>query len=341
MSKSVNPLAIGGFTVGALALLVTGLLLFGGGQLFNTDKARFVIYFDTSLNGLDIGAPVKMQGVKIGEVVEIAIQLDPKTIKTYKPVVIVIDRNALTLVDGGKIPKALTRAQQEMNRDNLVKAGFRARLETQSLLTGLLYVDLDVYPDKPPLFVDLDYKGLIEFPGIPKTTDELRETAEEVAKKLRALPLDQIVQDFAESLKEIKNLLASEDVRKSRVALAKTLEGMDKTISTLNRNLEPLLKDTSKTLQSTNLLVQDSRAMVRDVHQDIKPILASADKTLSTATAALNSAQDSMAKVGDAIGSESALNETLESLRDASRSIKNLTDYLERHPESLISGKDN
>lgn len=341
MSKPVSPVAVGSFTVGALALLVAGLLLFGGGQYFKSDKVRFVIFFDSSLNGLEIGAPVKMQGVKIGEVTDIALQVDKKSTKIYKPVVVAIDRNSLSGPEGMAFPKAMTRAQRMANRDKLVAAGFRARLEMQSLLTGLLYVDVDVHPDKPPSLVNLDYKGMIEFPGIPTTADELRNTAQEVANKLRALPLDQIVQDFAETLKEVKNLLASEDVMKSRAALTKTLEGMELTVSTLNRNLEPMLKDTNKTIQNTNLLMQDSRAMVKDVHKDIKPVLASADKTLIAATAALNRANDSMTKVGDAIGSESALNETLESLKDASRSIKDLTDYLERHPESLISGKDN
>ena len=341
MSKPINPIAIGSFTVGALLLLIIGIFIFGGGQLLNTDKVRFVVFFDSSLNGLDIGAPVKIQGVKIGEVTEIALEIDQKSGKLYKPVVIEIDRNSLAGPGGGAFPKAYSHAERLANRDRLVAAGFRARLEMQSLLTGLLYIDLNLYPDKPPVFVKMDYKGIIEIPGVPTTADELKNTYEEVARKLRALPLDEIIQDFAESLKEIKNLLASDDTKKSRAALTKTLEGMDKTVSTLNRNLEPMLKDTTQAIQNTNLLMQDSRAMVRDVHQDIKPVLASADKTLTAATAALNSAQDSMAKVGDAIGTESALNETLESLRDASRSIKDLTDYLERHPESLISGKDN
>jgi paraquat-inducible protein B len=341
MSKPINPITIGGFTIGALLLLVTGIFIFGGGQLLNTDKVRFVIFFDSSLNGLEIGAPVKMQGVKIGEVTEIALQLDQKSGKIYKPVVVSIDRNTLTGPAGSTFPKAISRSERLSNRDKLVAAGFRARLETQSLLTGLLYVDFDVHPDKPPLFVNLEYKGLLEIPGIPTTSDELRNTAEEVAKKLRALPLDEIVQDFAESLKEIKNLLASDDVKKSRAALAKTLEEMEKMVSTINRNLEPMLKDTNTTIRDTDLLVRDSRAMVRDFHKDIKPILASAGKTLSAATTALNGAQDSMVRVGDAVGTESALNETLESLKETSRSIRDLTDYLERHPESLISGKDN
>ena len=88
-----------------------------------------------------------------------------------------------------------------------------------------------------------------------------------------------------------------------------------------------------KTIASTNALVQD-------FHKDIKPIMASTDITLKAATAALHKTQESMAKVGDAVGPESAFNETLQSLNETSRSIKDLADYLERHPESLLSGKD-
>lgn len=341
MSKPINPLAIGGFTVGALALLVAGLLIFGGEQFFKSDKALFVIFFDSSLNGLEIGAPVKMQGVKIGSVTEIVLQIDPRTGKAVKPVIVEIDRDNFVIMNGQPFAKEMSHKEAIANRDKLVDAGFRARLETQSLLTGLLYVDLDLHPENPPMYTGFEYHGLTELPAIPTTAEEIRNIAEEMAKKLRALPLDEIVLDLAESLKEIKNLLASDDLRKSRVALAKSLEGMELTISTLNRGLEPMLKDTNKTIHDTNLLMRDTRAMVRDVHHDIKPILASTDKALSAATAALNRTQDSMAIVGDAIGPESAFNETLESFKDASRSIKELTDYLERHPESLISGKGN
>jgi paraquat-inducible protein B len=108
----------------------------------------------------------------------------------------------------------------------------------------------------------------------------------------------------------------------------------------LNKNLEPLLKDTNKAILHTDLFMRDSRAMVREMHRDIRPILATTDKTLLAATAALNRTQESMANVSEAIGPESTMNETLEALREASRSIKELSDYLERHPESLISGKE-
>lgn len=330
MSKPISPVAIGGFTVGALALLLIAIFIFGGGRFLHADKVRFVIFFDSSLNGLDIGAPVKMQGVKIGEVTKIVLQIDPKTNKIYKPVVVEIDRNTLTTSEGTAFPRAMTRKEREANRDKLVAAGFRARLEMQSLLTGLLYIDFDVHHDKPPVFTGLEYQGLLELPAVPTTADELRNTASEVARKLNDLPLEDIVHDLSASLHEIKNFLASEDLKKSSVALANTLEEMEKAVKTLNHTLEPLLINTNKTMVNTNALIDD-----------FKPIVASTDKTLTAATAALDRAQDSMAKLGVAVGPESDLNETLEALKDTARSIRNLTDYLERHPEAVLTGKDN
>ncbi|MGR8981221.1 MAG: MlaD family protein [Gammaproteobacteria bacterium] len=334
MSKPVSPVAVGGFTIGALLLLAAGIFIFGGGQLLHTDKVSFVVFFDSSLNGLDVGAPVKMQGVKIGQVKEIALLLDPRSHKIYKPVVVEIDRNTFSGPGGEGFSDAMSRAERKDNRDKLVAAGFRARLEMQSLLTGLLYVDIDVHPDKKPEFAELKYKNLLEFPSIPTTTEEIRNVVEEVVSKLQKLPLEEMVKDFSDSLKEIRNLVASEDIKKSRAALAVTLQEMEKAIKTLNRDLGPLLEETHRTVVTTNALIQD-------VHKDIKPVLDSTDKTLSAAIAALDKTKESMASIDDAVGPESAMNETLESLREATRSIRHLTDYLERHPESIIYGKDN
>lgn len=342
MSKSVSPAAIGGFTLGALVLLVVGLLTFGGTQLLNTNKAYFVIFFESSLNGLEVGAPVKMQGVKIGTVTQVVLQTDPESGKVYKPVVVEIDRNSFVGKGGARVfDGSPTREEQKEMTDRLAAEGFRARLEMQSLLTGLLYVDFDMHPSKPAIYTGLDYQDLIELPCIPATSDELRNTAEEMAEKLRSLPLDQIVQDLGKTLREIRDLLGSDDVKNSRVALAGTLQEMEKAVTTLNRNLDPLLKDTRNAIGNANALVRDSRALVHDARLEVKPVLASAQQTLTAATAALNRAGSAVAAVEGSVGPESSLHETLVALKDAARSIRDLTDYLERHPESLLSGKEN
>lgn len=339
MSKPISPTAIGGFTLGALALLITGLLIFGGGQAFNSDKASFVVYFESSLNNLNVGAPVKMQGVKIGEVKEISLLFDDNTGKLFKPVVIEINNSLLSGSNGGPPPKPGDREQLKVHRDRLVAAGYRARLEMQSLLTGLLFVDLDEHPNKPPVFANLEYKKLLEIPGVPATTEELRDTAEEVVQKLRGLPLDQIVQDLAASLREIKTILASDDIKKSKIALANTLEEVEKTVKILNRNLDPLLSNTNITVANAGALLADTKAAINQLNANLGPLLNNTDKTLQAATTALKRADDSLQKVGDAVGPESVLTDSLQAVKDAARAIRDLGDYLEQHPEALISGK--
>lgn len=339
MSKPVNPALIGGFSLGALALLIIALLVFGGGQEFNADKIRFVVYFDSSLNGLEVGAPVKLQGVKIGQVKEIALHFDQKGGKIYKPVVMEIDRNSLTGSGSGPLPANMSWEEGKANRDRLVELGLRARLETQSLLTGLLYVDLNFYPDKPPMFASLEYKQLLEIPSLPTATDELRNTAEEVAQKLRALPLDEIVQDFASSLREIKVLLASEEVKKSQIALAETLVELQKSTKTLNKNLEPILVNADKAILNGNELLKETHAMVQVLQKNLPGLVDNSDKTMVAATAALRQAETALKQVDRAVGPDSALTDTLNAFKQAARAIRDLGDYLERHPEALLSGK--
>jgi paraquat-inducible protein B len=78
MGRRSNPTLIGAFIVGAVALIVIGLLVFGRGQLF-TEKRTYVLYFDGSVKGLNVGAPVDFQGVKIGSVTDIKVQYLPQT----------------------------------------------------------------------------------------------------------------------------------------------------------------------------------------------------------------------------------------------------------------------
>ena len=74
MNKKISPTLIGVFVVGALALIVIAILVFGSGRLFRQSR-DFVLYFDNSVNGLRVGAPVKFKGVEVGSVKDIRLQL--------------------------------------------------------------------------------------------------------------------------------------------------------------------------------------------------------------------------------------------------------------------------
>ncbi len=335
MSKPISPIAIGGFLVGAIVLLTAALLIFGGGEVFK-EKRQFVIFFDSSLNGLNVGAPVKIQGVQVGTVREVALQMDPQRVQLLKPVVIEFDPGRLIDPSGQPMEAAGTEQERQENMQRLIDAGLRARLEMQSLLTGLLYVEFNLYPDQPVKLTGLDYRGLPELPSIPTTTDELRNTLDEVLTKARKLPLEDIVRNLSATLKEIRDTVKSEDVLRSRVALAKTLEGTEQLVGKLNRQLEPLLADARET-------AKEARGLVRDIHAEtrggIRPVLAAAEQALLKVTSVVEDSRGAIGAVESFGGPDSTLEQVLEELRSSARSLRQLTDYLERHPDSLLYGK--
>jgi len=332
MSKPVNPYTIGAFLVGSLALLITAILIFGGGQ-FLKKKSEFVIYFDGALNGLNVGAPVKLQGVQIGTVKEISLKLDQKVTRITKPVVIEIEPGVIMDSSGQPIKAAITLKQRQQNAKRLIDAGIKAQLQTQSLLTGLLYVEFNFFPDQPVKLTGLNYKDLPELPSIPTTADQLKNVADEILEKARKLPLEEIVNNLAVIMKEVRDMATSDEFKKNRVALSKTLDETEKLIASLNRNLVPLVNNMNST-------VTDTRTMVQDFTRDMGPLLISTEKTLNTATSVLQESRHTLGSVEALSAPDAPLWQSLEALRDAAQSTKDLTDYLERHPDSIIYGKE-
>jgi paraquat-inducible protein B len=339
MSKPVNPYTIGAFLVGSLVLLITAILIFGGGQ-FLKKKTEYVIFFDGALNGLNVGAPVKLQGVQIGTVKEISLELDQKFVRISKPVVVEIDPGVLLDSSGQPFQAVTSLKERQQNAKRLIDAGLKAQLQTQSLLTGLLYVEVNFFRNEPLKLTGLNYKGLPELPSIPTTVDQLKSTADEMLTKFRQLPIEDIVKDLAATLKEIRNIATSDDLKKNRAALTKTLNETEILIANLNRNMVPLLNNMNGT-------VTDTRIMVKDFTRDFRPVLISTEKALNNATTALETATGVLQESKHTLNSVDALTapdaplwQSLEALRDAAQSTKDLTDYLERHPDSIIYGKE-
>ena len=148
MSKQVSPTLIGSFFLAALGLVIIAILMFGGGSYFKKHH-QFVLFFHTenNLNGLNVGAPVKLEGVKIGEVKEVALLLDEKTLEVVKPVVIELDySNIINDDDDDTDFESKDGDAHDKSTKNFIKKGLKAQLKTQSLLTGLLYIEFQFTP---------------------------------------------------------------------------------------------------------------------------------------------------------------------------------------------------
>ncbi|MFO8173484.1 MAG: MlaD family protein [Longimicrobiales bacterium] len=144
MSIRANPTAIGLFMIGAIILIFIGVGTLASTTWFRTE-ATFISFFDESVHGLESGAPVKFQGVPVGSVTELLIQIDERD-KTFQvPVRFEIEIERLTTQAGGFIQLD----DPEVLRQQIAN-GLRAQLQMESLVTGLLFIDLSYRSDAEP-----------------------------------------------------------------------------------------------------------------------------------------------------------------------------------------------
>ena len=335
MSKQVSPTLIGSFFLAALGLVIIAIIMFGGGNYFEKHH-KFVLYFhsENNLNGLNVGAPVKLEGVQIGEVKEVALLLDENTLEVVKPVVIELDYSNIISEDDDKLEEY--DKPQEEDQDQQIKAfikrGLKAQLKSQSMLTGLLYIEFQFSPEDEVVLTGRKYRDLRELPTTTNATEDFKREAQNAINRVRNLPLEQIVEDLAVNMSEIKLILTSQSLKENRQGINQSIKEMEKLLINLNENFTPLMFNLNGTMK-------DTRVVVQEFSRDIKPVLSSLEKTLNKATEILSESQYAVRSFEEFSSPEAPLWQALEAIKEAAESTKNLTDTLERNPESIIYGK--
>lgn len=237
---------------------------------------RVVMNFNQSLRGLSVGAPIDFRGILLGSVTAIGIEYEPKSRSFQMPVTMNIYPERLGKRFRDSVPRQNTVAGQELLQ-KLVSNGLRGQLRTGNLLTGQLYIALDVFPKAAKATVDATADPL-ELPTVPNTLDELQLQVADIAKKLDKIPFDDIGNNLNSALKNANGLF-----------------------NQLGTQVVPEARDT----------------------------LTAARKTFNEAQSTLQ--QDSPL--------QSDVHQALQELTRTLQSLNALSDYLERHPESLVRGK--
>jgi len=267
-------------------------------------KQAFVMYFDDSVRGLTVGAPVEIKGIRVGTVTDVWFNLDPVTHKISIPVYIEIDPDRLMPPDlVNKYLEQYKAALAEGRRpiiEKLIEQGLRGRLKSGNLITGQLYVDLDFYPDSPPASLGYENKNFPRIPTLPSVAEEFQKDAREIMAKLKKLPLDKIGEE-----------------------LLGTAQGANRLVNS------PDLKDS---LRSLNTALQDVHQLSQTTDKEIAKLSAKLEKSLGSAAKVLEQLEPGAPMSVD-------VGNAMEELSSAARSIRSLTDYLERHPEALLYGK--
>jgi len=242
----------------------------------------FVLHFSESLRGLSVGAPVEFRGIRVGTVTAIEARLDDDAQGLRIPVRIDVEpERTLSAEEQQGLDEAGMKKRLYERTAFLVERGLRARLQTGNLLTGQLFVELDLFPDARP--AQVDFSGEYpEVPTLPRPLAGITSSVTRLLEQLEELPLKQTVKDLDALVASVNTLVAR-----------------------LDREMPALAGDSRATLQA-------------------------AVRTLE--------ALEGIASKDGEIGNQ--LYNALSELQAAARSIRVMSEYLERHPEALLKGKD-
>ena len=301
--KQASPTLVGAFVLGAVALAAAGVVFFGGGRFF-ADRDQYVIYFEGSLNGLQVGSPVKLQGVDVGRVVSIHAMADTAQWEVSTETLIEIDRARFEQ----RGPRISDPAEREKA---LIEGGLRARLDVESLITGQLYVALLVLPDSEARVVGRKHKPAPEIPAVPSTSQEVQRVVRSAVEKFEQLPIEDIFTRLDEILAGVNQI-----VHEAR--LAETVENLNETIV------------------EARGAIGEARRVLRHVDGEIGPLADSAVATLDEARRALEAAQST---VNPDSAAAYRLSQTLQELSSAARALRELAVYLQRNPNSVVFGR--
>jgi paraquat-inducible protein B len=338
--KKLQPAMIGVFVILSLTLFMIAITLFGGALFF--EKENLVIaYFDDSLKGLSVGAPVTYRGVTIGQVKEIQIQIKDSGRKDQEVIIPIII--ALNVDKNVVVEKAETNKEQSVNEflEALCQKGLRAKLKTISLLTGQRYIDLAMYEDSIAVYRHKKGKYL-ELPTLP--SDMLQ--AQKLLEKM----------DLAELYSKVMGTFTSLDTLTSNLAQVLSLEksntivndlllatsSLNTILNQIDDRIGPILGKVDSGINNINTTVESADRLINSLDDEIKPVASDINKTLQNMDHALLQAKQLFNQAEKTFQPNSPLyhrlNETLLQLEETSGSIKKLSNFISRNPDALIFG---
>ncbi len=331
---------IGVFVVLSCLLFVIAIIIFGGNKLF--EKENIVIaYFDGSLKGLSIGAPVTYRGVSIGQVKNIQIHIQKNGDSNKKviiPVLIALTAGQSIMVDDSDRP---SKNGANDFLEAMCEQGLRAKLKMQSLVTGKLYIDLAFYENTTPVYRDQTGKYL-EIPTLPSEGYQFSRLVENI--------------NFEELYSKILNTFTS--LESLTANLAKTLDNektqglvdelsiatasLNSILSKTDKNISPILEKMDSSFGHIDDLAGNADQMLTSYDAKLHPLIDEMTTLITHFDTTLQQADQVFQQAAKTLKPSSPLyfrlSEAMLQLKKTLGSIENLSDFLYRNPNALILG---
>jgi len=334
MKRRANATFIGIFAVVGIALLLAGVIAAGGGKLF-VRKERVVMHFSGSIYGLQLGAPVVFRGVRLGTVTSISVVYDKSIDDFIIPVLADLEPAAIRGLAGN------SEAGKRAVLPDMLARGLKAQLSMQSLLTGQLYVDLDLRPQKPSVLrgSQEDAGGALEIPTTATAIQQLK-------NQLDGLDFRRLLDDVSAIAASARAVVAGPQLKKAMDDLAAITGHVRQITEKLDARIDPLVRDASSAAQRVGTAadgVSDTAkrlSLAADRYRELvapdSPLVQSLQKTMDELAVTASALRED-------VGPDSVLlqnaDKTLRDLSRAARSVRELADQLDRHPDALLRGR--
>ena len=321
-----NKYKLGIFVLTGIGLLIIALFMLGLSEALQP-KINFITYFDESVQGLDIGSPVKFRGVTIGKVTRIAIRPKDNFIR----------------VDMQAMPSSIQPSERGnkpvdffKNLQFEVMKGLRCRLELKGI-TGMKYVEMDYLESKKIKHLPFDPfmcpvnlstegtakdkhlplvppKGTLYIPSTPSLISGLRTSLSVALTRIASIDFKKMSTELSSSLAEAKSLLGDPKIDSMIAKIDGMAENMESVTDNLNKTLtkkrmKEISQELEKTLKAVNKLsktaeghikeakVADTTKAVRDLKRDLTATLIKLDHTLDAVTELAKSIEEDPSSV--------------------------------------------
>ncbi len=324
MASARTKIAIGSFTLGSIILAILALIYLSSENFFEK-KTEYVLYFEGSVGGLHVGAPVVFRGVPLGNVTRISLVYDRRSSAITIPVYIQLNENSIVRLSGQKFSGSI----QDRIIKHMVKNGLSARLQMQSLVTGQYRIELDYHQKGAQTFkMEMSQN---EIPTVPSPIDTLQRSLEEMPLKVISHSITNVLTSLSTALGDGKEL------RQSISSFHAAFDSMHATFSALDAKLKGTL------LTSLNTTLKNSSTLSETLSTNVPKLLISLEQTLENLTRTTERMKRISTSAEQIFAPSSPAMQDLRRLfkesAEAARSLHNLADMLNRNPESLLKGK--
>jgi len=266
----------------------------------SSGKYQYVIHFSESVRGLSRGAPVEYRGVRIGRVSEIKLAYDSTAGSVSVPVYIELQPERVAGF------QADDREEIQLINDAIAK-GLRAKLQTGNLLTGQLYVALDIYESEEAEPLTRDAEGIAIMPSIDSDLTQVTDGVKDALSMINALPLPELLDNANSAVAQVDKLVTQFE----QIQLASKVDGA--------------IGSADDAIKKYEALAESTRFELGRVAKQLRGFVATANESVA------GIAPDSPLYYN--------LLNTLRDLQAASRAVLAVSESVEKKPEEFLFGK--